>query len=261
MTELDNVDVAGSDNDQPIVFVHGTVMNRTMWAPQREALSEQFHVIVPELPGHGARADEPFRLEVAVETLARTVEDVAGGNAHLVGISLGGYVATEFARRHPDAVDHLIVSSSSANPVGLLGTLTRLVGKGALFASRSDRVERAVRRIAEKYVRSRELRPDVEEEIVEAGFDLTPFGEAGLEIAGTDFRSAFAAFPGRALVLNGRWDLVMRLGQRDHAEAGDARAVVIDGAGHVCNLDRPDAYASEVERFVKSVAAVGAAEP
>lgn len=119
-----------------------------------------------------------------------------------------------------------------ANPVGLLGKLTRIFGKGALFASRSGLVERATNWIGTKYARSREPRPDLEDEIVDAGFDLTPYGEAGLEIAGKDFRSAFASFPGPALVLNWQWDLLVRLGERSHAEAGDARAVVVDGAGN-----------------------------
>lgn len=262
-TDFAEADVVGPDDAQPLVFVHGTILNRTMWAPQREALSGEFRVIAPELPGHGTRADEPFRLEAAVETLDRVVDDAAEGSVHLVGLSLGGYVATEFARRRPDAVDHLVLSSSSANPVGLLGKLTHLLGKGALLASRSELAERAVDWLAEKYVRSRELHPDDEAEIVEAGFDLTPFGEAGLEIAGEDFRSAFASFPGPAMVLNGRWDLVMRLGQRAHAEAGDGDAglVGIEGAGHVCNLDRPDVYTSEVERFIESATAVGATSP
>jgi pimeloyl-ACP methyl ester carboxylesterase len=253
---LDGVDVAGPDDAKPIVFVHGTVLNRTMWAPQRAALAGRFRVVTPELPGHGTRTDEPFRLDAAIETLDRVVDDLADESAHVVGLSLGGYVATAFARRRSEAVDHLILSSSSANPVGLLGKLTRVVGKGALLASRSDLVERATDWLMTKYVRSRELRPDHEAEIVDAGFDLTPFGEAGTEIAGTDFRSALAAFPGPVLILNGRWDLVMRLGERDHADAGDARVVAIDGAGHVCNLDRPDLYASEVERFVESVAEI-----
>lgn len=246
-------DTAGPEDAQPIVFVHGTILNRTMWAPQREAMSDQFRVITPELPGHGTRTDEAFGLEEAIRTLDRVVDDMAEESAHFVGLSLGGYVVAEFARRRPGAVDHLIVSSSSANPVGLLGKLTRVFGKGALLASRSGLVERATSWIAEKYIRSRELRPDLEDEIVDAGFDLTPYGEAGLEIAGKDFRSAFASFPGPALVLNGQWDLLMRLGEQKYAEAGDARAIVIDGAGHVCNLDRPDTYTSEVERFVESV--------
>jgi pimeloyl-ACP methyl ester carboxylesterase len=210
-------------------------------------------VIAPDLPGHGSHADESFRLEEGIETVERAVEALTDGSVHLVGLSLGGYVATEYARRHPETVEDLVLAGSSTNPVGPMGTLSRVVGKAAVLASRSDLVERATDWAAERYVRSRRIRPEEADEIVEAGFDLRPFGEAGVEIAGEDFRSAFASYPGPALVINGELDLVMRLGEDDHVEAGtDAVGRVIEGAAHVCNLDRPEAFTAAVDRFVGS---------
>jgi pimeloyl-ACP methyl ester carboxylesterase len=247
----EGVTITGPDTGQPIVLVHGTIFNRTMWAPQRDSLSEKYRVIVPDLPGHGTRTDEPFRLDTAIETLAGVIDDVAHDRVHLVGISLGGYVATAYARRRPDTVDTLVLSGSSANPVGLLGTVTRLLGKATLRVSGSDLVERATDWLAERYVRSRDLSPATTDEIVGAGFDLRPFGEAGVEIADVDFRAALASCPGPALVLNGKWDLVMRLGERAHSEANTQTDVqVIDGAGHACNLDQPTAYTAAVDAFV-----------
>lgn len=256
----EGVEIAGPDDARGIVFVHGTIFNRTMWAPQREALSRTFRVIAPDLPGHGTRDDEPFRMETAIETLDRIFEDLVDGSAHLVGLSLGGYVATEFARRRPEKVEGLILSSSSTNPVGILGSLARIVGRATILASKSGFAKRATDWLTERYVRSRDLRPAVADEIVEAGFDLRPFGEAGVEIADEDFRTAFASFPGPALVLNGKWDL-LRLGERDHASAkGDAEVQVIDGASHVCNLDQPGVYASVIEHFVDSTVDVSATD-
>lgn len=249
---LEAVDVAGPPDAPPIVFVHGTVFNRTMWAPQREGLSEEYRVIAPDLPGHGDRRDESFRLETGVETVERVVERLTDGHVHLVGLSLGGYVATEFARRHPEMVDDLILSGSSANPVGLLGRVSDGVGRIALRASESELVERAVDRAAASWVRTLDLSPDIESEILDAGFDLRPFGEAGREIAGRDFRAAFAAYDGPKLVLNGQWDFLMRRGERAHADAAEGtRVAVVDGAGHVCNLERGEEYAAVVRRFVE----------
>lgn len=254
------VEISGPDDAQEIVLVHGTIFNRTMWAPQREALSREFRILVPELPGHGTRADEPFHLETAIETLESVFAEETDGTAHLVGISLGGYVAMEFARHHPGVINNLILSSSSVNPVGLAGTASRTAGKATLIASKSDLAERAVDWLAERYVRGRELRPEVVEEIVSAGFDLRPYGEAGVEIAGEDFRDAFASFSGPALILNGKRDL-LRLGERNHAEAKtDAQVEVIDGAGHVCNLDEPAEYTAAVDQFIRSTADVHASQ-
>ena len=246
-----DVDVAGPADAPPLVFVHGTIFNRTMWAPQREALSDEFRVVVPDLPGHGARRDEPFRLDSGVAAVEDVVDELADDRIHLVGLSLGGYVATEFARRHSDAVDDLIISGSSANPVGLLGVLSRVTGGVALLASKSGRIERGVEQLAERWVRKRDLRSDLVDEIVDAGFDLRPFGQGGLEIGGHDFRAAFASFPRPKLVLNGQWDLLMRSGERKHADAADASVEVIDGVGHVCNIERPEEYTAVVRGFIE----------
>ncbi|WP_459194833.1 alpha/beta fold hydrolase [Halosimplex sp. J119] len=260
-SERGGVDVTGPTDADEVLFVHGTIFNRTMWAPQREALAEEFRVIAPDLPGHGSRADEPFRMEEALRTLDRIVDSQTDGSVHLVGLSLGGYVATAFARWRPDKVDRLVLSGSSANPVGLLGTLSRVVGKATKLVSRVDLAERATDWLAERYVRSRDLRPELEAEIVEAGFDLRPFGEAGEEIADRDFRAALASFPGPSLVLNGQFDLVMRLGERDHAEAAQAGSLsVVDGAGHACNLDEPDEYTAAIDRFVGRTVDASAAD-
>ena len=250
-SESSSVDVVGPSDAAPLVLVHGTVFNRTMWAPQREVLSDAFRVIVPDLPGHGERRNESFDLEEAVGTVAEVVDRHADGRVHLVGLSLGGYVATEFAHRHPQKVENLVLSSSSANPVGLLGVLSRISGGTALLASKSRLIERGVDRLAAWWVRNQDLDQELQEEIVDAGFDLRPFGEAGFEIAGEDFRASFASFDGPALVLNGQLDLLMRLGEKAHADAAeDARVSVIDGAGHTCNLERTDEYEAAVRDFI-----------
>lgn len=250
----DDVTIVGPDDGTEVVFVHGAIFNRTMWAPQRERLAAQWRLIIPELPGHGTRAEEPFELERAVQTLDAVFDAHTDGDAYLVGLSLGGYVATAFAARNPERVTALIISSSTANPVGGLGTATRLLGKIALVASKSDRIERTVsRRLADR-VRERNLDPETAEEIVDAGFLLRPYGQAGLEIAGVDFRSAFGSYPGPALILNGETDTIMRRGEQAHADATeDARVEVLPDAGHLCNLDQPQAYTAEVDSFVRDL--------
>ena len=255
--EREGVDVSGPKDGEPVLFVHGTVFNRTMWEPQREALSREYRVIAPDLPGHGTQADEPFEMETAVRTLDRAVESLPNERVHVVGLSLGGYVATAFARRQPHKVDGLVLSGSSANPVRLLGLASKLVGKATILASKSGLVERVTNWLTGKYVRSRDIGPEAKAEIVDAGFDLRPFGEAGVEIAGRDFRGALETFPKPTLVLNGKWDLLMRLGARDHAEAAhDGYRSVIDGAGHVCNLDEPETYTAAVNQFADATVEV-----
>ena len=56
-------DVAGPRDAFPIVLVHGAAATRKMWVPQLEALSDEFRVIAPDLPGHSAQREQPFQLK------------------------------------------------------------------------------------------------------------------------------------------------------------------------------------------------------
>jgi len=244
------IDEAGPPTAPTVVFVHGAIFQRKQWVPQREALAEEFRVVALDLPGHGERSGTDFRLAEAVEVLSGVIETVVDGPAVLVGHSLGGYVATLYAYRNPETIDGLVVSGASANPVGRLETTTRAIAGASRLATRSERLRDVVRNRAEKWVRKRPLAPEMQAELVDAGFYPRQFGIAGPEIAGVDFRTAFGSYPGPALLLNGEADAVMRRGEHDHARVADRATVeTVDGTGHVCNLEDPAAFTDAVRRF------------
>ena len=252
-TELRGVDVVGPPDGQPIVFVHGAMFTRAMWAPQREALADEYRVVAPDLPGHGDRQAETFDLEPAMDVLEDAVE-TAGGHAVLVGLSLGGYLVTEYASRHPDQVDGLVVVGASANPVRTMNLVTRAVGATARLATRSDTLEGVIRRLGERWVRNRDLPPAIEAEIIDAGLYPREFGTPGPDLAGTNFRRNLTDYPGPTLVVNGERDKIMRLGETEHAAAaeGDADVVVLEDVGHVCNLHRPEDFTMLMRRFLRN---------
>ncbi|TFD27556.1 alpha/beta fold hydrolase [Cryobacterium cryoconiti] len=101
-------DAAGTDT---IVFLHGGNVASWSWQPQVEGLPGR-HLLTPDLPGFGTRAGEDWR------SLGQAADDVAGiiaahargGRAHLVGLSLGGLVATHVMARHPALLRSCLVS-------------------------------------------------------------------------------------------------------------------------------------------------------
>ncbi|QLK26972.1 alpha/beta hydrolase [Natrinema zhouii] len=248
---LEGVDVDGPSDAQSIVFVHGAMFTRKMWLPQQRELSESFHVVSPDLPGHGTRAGKPFRMEPAIDVLEDTFETHVDGSAVLVGLSLGGYAATEYAYRHPNDVDALVLSGSSVNPVNTMELGTRLTGGLSRLLTKPDLGKRAVEKLATRWVQNRDLPPDIEREIIESGFYPKQFGDAAPDIAGEDFRSKLSTYPGSTLVLNGENDKLMRRGERAHAGAArDGRVEVLADAGHICNLHRPATYTDRVRQFI-----------
>lgn len=250
--DLRGVTVSGDSDATPVVFVHGVTLTRKMWLPQESELGKEYRVISFDLPGHGERADEEFRFEEALSLLDRVVETAADGNAVIVGLSLGGYLATAYAAEHGEKVDALVISGSSANPTGLLGVLTRVVSTVSRLASKSELVRKGYSSLWEKTVRKLDLREAEKREIIDAGFYFPPFGKAGQALAGRDFRAEFGTYAGPALVLNGEMDLLSRRGEDAHAAAApDTRIEVVDDAGHTCNLHQPAAYNRAVEQFYR----------
>ena len=93
-----------------LVLVHGSRLSATQWSPQTArlaadtALGDWLDVVVPDLPGHGARSAEPFTLDRAVGAVAAAVEanaDPPVERVVLAGHSLGGYVAATYAATYP----------------------------------------------------------------------------------------------------------------------------------------------------------------
>ncbi len=167
--EIAGIDVAGPEDGQSIVFVHGAMFTRKMWLPQTRGLSDEYRVVAPDLPGHGVRSNETFRMDPAIDLLEDVIEEYTDGSAVLVGLSLGGYVATEYAYRQPDNVDGLVLSGSSANPIGGMETLTRATGSISRLATKPDISKRIVERLGQRWVNNRDLPEDVKREIIEAG--------------------------------------------------------------------------------------------
>ena len=114
----------------PIVFVHGIRMNRGMWTPQMEGLSDEFRVVAVDLPGHGVYRGQDFSLEGACHRIAEVIDEAAEGRALLVGLSMGGFVCIDFVSRYPRKAIGAVLSGCTAQPRGPL-TLPYWIG-GAL---------------------------------------------------------------------------------------------------------------------------------
>ena len=95
-----------------IVFLHGLGLGSWMWTKQVEVLRATYHCLTIDLPGNG----ESYDLEWA--SMADSARQVAaiirqhgiGGRAHMVGLSLGGYVAMQLLANHPEVVESMVVS-------------------------------------------------------------------------------------------------------------------------------------------------------
>jgi pimeloyl-ACP methyl ester carboxylesterase len=236
--------------DRPaIVFVHATRLTGAQWAHQVAALSAEFRCFTPDLPGHGTAADTPFSLESAARSVGDVIESEAGGRAVVVGLSLGGYVAMELAARRPDLVRGLVLAGATAEPHFPRSLLFRALI--ALYGMPGGWLQRE-----QTWSFRRRYPAAISDPILAGGFWFRGGAAAIRSLLGESFRPRLAAYPGPTLLVNGSADLLFRLSARSFAaSSSSARRVLIRGAGHRSNLDRPEAFTAAVRAFAREIAA------
>jgi 3-oxoadipate enol-lactonase len=103
----------------PLVLVMGIGYDSSLWTlAQVPALSQRFQVVIFDNrdAGRSSRASAAYTVADMADDTARLLDGLAIERAHLLGLSMGGMIAQEFALRHGARLDHLILSGCGAAP-------------------------------------------------------------------------------------------------------------------------------------------------
>src|SRR5215472_15988579 len=205
-----DADTAGPSGSPAIVLVHSLGMTRRLWQAQLhgDVLPQGYRLIAPDLPGHGALANVPFRMDTAIQRLVALIDEETNGRAVLVGLSLGGYVSMGLAARHPERVAGLVLASCSADPRGMPALSLHI--PAWLIRALGDRWYAALN----TWLFRRTLPPEVAESQIRAGFYFGALPDVVNELVGRDARAWLAAYPGPVLLLNGARDPWFRRHER-----------------------------------------------
>lgn len=105
-------EVAGSG--QLLVLIHGYTLDTRMWDEQFDIFSQQYRVIRYDLRGFGKSAIPTGESHTHHEDLKALLEFLGISQVHLLGLSLGGAIAINFALTYPEATQALILVDVSA---------------------------------------------------------------------------------------------------------------------------------------------------
>jgi pimeloyl-ACP methyl ester carboxylesterase len=243
-----------------LVLIHAFPLDREMWQPQLAALTGKARVLAIDLPGFGqsAAGPEPFTIDSAADLVADLLDAVGAPDRAVVGgLSMGGYVAMAFARRHADRLSGLILADTRSEPdddaakqtreklialareKGGAGVFEQMLPKLLSEDTRANRPEvvEAVRRIA-----ARQSGEAVANAL--AALRDRPDATPGLDNV---------AVP--TLILVGEHDAVTPpvLASSMSARVWGSLMVTIPGAGHLSNLENPEAFNAAVVEFLATV--------
>lgn len=244
----------------PVVLVHGFPLDHSMWTAQIDRLKAKWRVIAPDLRGFGGSQVVPgtASMEQMADDLGNLLTALGVREpVVLCGLSMGGYVAFQFAQKYRARLKALVLCDTRAKadtPEAVAGRMkmieqlmaegprtvaeamlpklfapesfTRIPGtvdfiRQVILASPPDGLAAALRGMAE--------RPDVTEQLKSLDVPtLVIVGEHDAISTPAEMSQIAAAIPG-------------------------ARLEVIAGAGHLSPLERPEAAGEAIEKFLNSL--------
>ena len=92
----------------PVIFLHAGIADSRMWEPQARQLARHFDVICPDQRGFGRSELPPMRWSPVADLLA-LIDDLDLKPVHIVGCSMGGSLAIDFAITHAQRVSKLVL--------------------------------------------------------------------------------------------------------------------------------------------------------
>lgn len=245
-----------------LVLLHGLSATHANWEHTLAAFADRWHVVAPDLPGHGdsAKPDAPYTLDFYAGVVRSLGRALGLEDAVVIGNSLGGAIAIELGLTYPRWTRALVLAA----PAGGFGIAIRMLrrvigaaaGPGVLRLALPLALDRCFydRGSAACAERRRLLALRLAHE------DFPAFARAvsrSLEAAVAEGSRRLAAITQPTLVVWGRQDRMVALAgsRRVLREIPHARLAVVDRCGHLPMLERPAEFNGAVAEFLRAVEA------
>ncbi|MEJ7790132.1 MAG: alpha/beta fold hydrolase [Thermoleophilaceae bacterium] len=255
----------------PVVLIHGVTGNCEQWAPVLPLLSQRFTVIAPDLLGHG-RSAKP-RGDYSLGAYASGIRDLAVALGHdkvtVVGHSLGGGIAMQFAYQFPERCERLVLVSSGGlgDEVHPMLRAATLPGSELVLPFIAGSRVRAAGELVAGLLEKIGLQPSSDVAEMARGYGSLADADArrafvhtlrsvidpmGQRVNASDRLYLAADIP--ALIVWGRRDRVIPVSHAGAAERGmpGSQVEIFEGSGHFPQVDHPARFAQLLTDFIDS---------
>ena len=258
-----NIYYESHGNGFPLVFAYGLGGNTTEWEPQMDAFGQRYRFIVWDPRGHG-KSDAPpsadqYTQEIFAQDLKGLLDHLEVRQAYVGGLSMGGGVATRFTMQYPEQVAALLVIDSASASGRETPHETRMMRQEIIRLAETEGMQ-AVAEYSMKnnpnISRTAGSGQDQEDRIRQMYLALNPVGYAHSTrmILNAVFDAGLLeGITVPTLVLAGREDPALPACRFIHEKISGSQLIVIDDAGHLSNLDQPEAFNQAVLAFLAKV--------
>ena len=263
-----SVSYSESGSGPVLLLIHGMAGSAEHWEPVREMLAREHTVIATDLPGHGGSA--PGGGDYSLGSLAAGLRDLLVALGHeratLVGHSLGGGVAMQFAYQFPEMVERLVLVSSGGLGTEVSFALRAATLPGAdTFIAATAGPGAAVGSLVGRGLGLLGLRPSADvAEVTRAYASLSDrerrnaflatvhavLGVEGQRIAAADRLYLADGMP--LLIIWGAEDSIIpaQHGEATHETLPESRLEIFEGVGHLPQVEAPGRFVLTLQRFL-----------
>ncbi|HET8930125.1 MAG TPA: alpha/beta fold hydrolase [Acidimicrobiales bacterium] len=256
------------DGDDAILFIHGMAGSSDTWRHVMPTMARDHVVIAPDLPGHGRSAKLPgdYSLGAAANSLRDLLIGLDAGPVTVVGQSLGGGVAMQFAYQHPELCERLVLVSSGGlgREVNLLLRLLSVPGAEAVLSVAAPWFVRDAGNAVRHWLGDRGVRADRLDEMWRA-YDSLGDGDTrraflrtlrsvidigGQAVNAEDRLYLTSEMP--TLVIWGDDDKIIPVAHAEHAREAmpAARIEILEGVGHFPQIEVPTKVIELLSEFI-----------
>lgn len=251
-------EVAGNPAGTPIIFIHAFPLNKSMWKHQVEYLRNLAHLVTIDIRGLGeSELHGPYTLEFLVDDIIKVMDRLKLQKAIICGLSMGGYVALRSIQREPDRFIGLILANTKSGPdsdgakLGRYQALKTIQEKGL-----STYIDSFVKSsIAETPHTNQQALIQEVREIAESNTSLGVTSAILALTSRTDTTPELKSISVPTLILHGEFDKVIPVSEAVYMneKIKDSRLVIIPKAGHLSNLENPEAFNEQLKQFLESI--------
>jgi pimeloyl-ACP methyl ester carboxylesterase len=257
--------VAGSESAKSVLLIHGYTGNHRNWAfTVKPLLAAGYRTLSADNPGHGESAApksfEPYEFGRVADLLYELAVGLDFEPAVVIGHSMGGAIAEEYALRHRNAVRALVLVGSAGGASGSereamaqhIDDLREVFARGGMAAVFDRLIELGLRPGIEST-------GDAMRRILRSEFAKTSW--EGYEFGGLALRTRSETLSGLkqlelpTLILHGENESreLKRVADDLERTIAGSRRVVIKGAGHNPQLEAPDTFNRELLAFLATL--------